>query len=207
MMYMVNVFRDAKSSIDPELAPVFVGIVRVLSSGFSSLIMKNASRKILFIICMLVVALGNATLATYSFLKAKHEETLDPDLAFLNSLGWLPLVVIIISLTCHSLGCLPVIMLLTGELYPTDIRTLCVGISHSIASTFGAVSVKTYPYQLEALKFYGTFYLYCGANVAAMLWGLFTIPDNRGLSLVRVEENYESQTKETKIKKEENEAN
>jgi hypothetical protein len=44
-------------------------------------------------------------------------------------------------------------------------------------------------------QFYGTFYLYAGANFAAALWATFTIPDNRGLSLVKVEENYESQNK------------
>jgi hypothetical protein len=27
----------------------------------------------------------------------------------------------------------------------------------------------------------------------ALLWGAYTIPDNRGLSLVRVEENYEKE--------------
>jgi hypothetical protein len=39
-----------------------VGIVRVLSSGFSSLIMRRASRKILFIVCMAIIATGNLIL-------------------------------------------------------------------------------------------------------------------------------------------------
>jgi hypothetical protein len=37
--------------------------------------------------------------------------------------------------------------------------------------------------------------MYAAANLAALLWGAFTIPDNRGLSLSKVEENYESQKK------------
>lgn len=205
MMYMVNVFRGSKSSIDPELAPVFVGIVRVFSSVCSSYLMRTASRKILFIVCMSIIAFGNLIIATYSILKTKQEENPDPELSFLDTLGWLPLAVIIIILISHALGCLPVVHVLTGELYPTDVRPLCVGITHSISSMFSVANVKTYPYQLDTLQFYGTFYLYAAANFAAMLWGLFTIPDNRGLSLVKVETNYENSKGEEKRNKASNE--
>jgi hypothetical protein len=37
------------------------------------------------------------------------------------------------------------------------------------------------------------FYFYAGLQTVALLWGAYTIPDNRGLSLVRVEENYEKE--------------
>ena len=87
------------------------------------------------------------------------------------------------------------IHILSGESYPTDIRPLCVGVTHSISSILGAINVKTYPYQLETMQFHGTFYMYAAANFAAVLWGAFTIPDNRGLSLAKVEENYETAKK------------
>ena len=75
MMFMVNVFRESKSSVDPELAPVFVGIVRVLSSGFSCLVMGNASRKILYMVCMAIITTGNLILATFSYLKTQQVGT------------------------------------------------------------------------------------------------------------------------------------
>jgi Sugar (and other) transporter len=81
-----------------------------------------------------------------------QEENPDSDMTFLDSMGWLPLAVITVILTCHALGCLPVIHVLAGELYPTDIRPLGVGISHSILCTFDAINVKTYPQQLETLQ-------------------------------------------------------
>ena len=74
MVYLVNIFHSSKSSIDPQLAPVFVGIVRVISSCFSSFIMRWAPRKILFMICMLIVMLGNLTIATFAMLKSQQEE-------------------------------------------------------------------------------------------------------------------------------------
>jgi hypothetical protein len=50
------------------------------------------------------------------------------------------------------------------------------------------------------MQFYGTFYLYAGANFVTMIVAALTIPDNRGLSLARVEQNYESQNKKKSIK-------
>ena len=99
-------------------------------------------------------------------------------------------------LIAHALGCLRVVHILSVESYPTDIRPLCVGIVHSIASALGAINIKTYPYQLEMLGFHGAFYIFAASNFAAVVWAAFTIPDNRGLSLVKVEQNYESQKKQ-----------
>jgi hypothetical protein len=84
--------------------------------------MKRASRKVLYISCMSIIMTGNLILATYSFLKTRQEEQGEGEESILDSLGWLPLAVIICILTCHALGCLPVIHILSGESFPTDIR-------------------------------------------------------------------------------------
>jgi hypothetical protein len=39
------------------------------------------------------------------------------------------------------------------------------------------------------MNLYGTFFFCTGTTLAAMLWGLFTIPGNLGLSLAKIEEN------------------
>ena len=49
---------------------------------------------------------------------------------------------------------------------------------------------------METFGFHGAFYIFAASNFATAVWAGFTIPDNRGLSLVKVEENYESQKKQ-----------
>ena len=44
------------------------------------------------------------------------------------------------------------------------------------------------------LKVHGTFYFYGALQAVAVVWGFITIPDNRGLSLVKVENNYDKKT-------------
>ena len=97
-------------------------------------------------------------------------------------------------------GCIPISHMLLAELFPSDIRALSIGITQSIALGFGAMNIKLYPLLVDRLQFHGTFYMYASVQFLALLWGSYTIPDNRGLSLVRVEENYEEQ-KSDKTKK------
>jgi hypothetical protein len=39
-------------------------------------------------------------------------------------------------------------------------------------------------------KVHGTFFFYASLQTVNLIWATFMIPDNRGLSLVKVEDNY-----------------
>ena len=45
---------------------------------------------------------------------------------------------------------------------------------------------------INTFEFYGTFYFYSFVCCLAVAWGAYSIPENRGLSLVKVEEHYEA---------------
>ena len=62
-------------------------------------------------------------------------------------------------------------------------------------------SVLVYPYLLQAVNFYGAFYFYTFTASLVMIWGVLKIPDNRGLTLAKVEEKMSS-TKLSSEKKE-----
>jgi hypothetical protein len=131
--------------------------------------------------------LADISLATFSYLKANSEEN-----SFMDFLGFLPLVFVICTVSAHSIGVFPIFHLLLGELFPSDIRSLSIGLTISAGLSFGTVNILTYSYLIEYLQFFGTFYFYAAVQFAALLWGFFMIPDNRGLSLAKVEENFES---------------
>jgi facilitated trehalose transporter len=128
------------------------------------------------------------SIATFSYLKTNQESDL------LDNLGWLPLVFVITTFSAYAIGVNPILQVLVGELFPSDIRSLAIGITLSMARCVETTNVLVYPFLIEKLNLYGTFFFYAGTALAVMLWGLFTIPDNRGLSLAKVEENFSSAT-------------
>ena len=78
-----------------------------------------------------------------------------------------------------------------GELFPSDIRSLSIGLTISSGLSFATINILTYTYFIEYLQFFGTFYFHATVQLVALFWGFFMIPDNRGLSLAKVEENFE----------------
>ena len=90
-----------------------------------------------------------------------------------------------------AIGIIPVIRGLESELFPTEIRTHVIGISHASFLASGVLDVKFFPQMKQILSLHGLFFLYAALDVAGCLWGLKTIADNRGKSLIKVEEMYE----------------
>ena len=55
----------------------------------------------------------------------------------------------------------------------------------------GALNINFFPHMRDYLTFHGLFFLYGAAGLVNCFWALKTIPDNRGKSLVKVEETFE----------------
>ena len=149
------------------------------------LIMQRVSPKLLFFISQLIHALSIGALSLSSYLKLNQ-------FLELHYFAWLPLTAIILVATMRAIGSLPVIQTLVNELYPTDIRTHAIAITDTIGIGVSAINLKMFPELKNALGYFGMFGFYTTMGVVMAFWGLLTIKDNRGKSLVKVEESYEN---------------
>ena len=147
--------------------------------------------KILFVIAQTITTLAILTICIYSFIRRFYGTTLNDEIESSNIelFSWIPLVGIIIINVLRGAGIEPVIHILLNEMFPTEIRTLAIGITQSGFLLSGFTSVKMFPTLKESLGLDGTCLLYSLISFFVILWGAYTIPDNRGKSLVKVEEN------------------
>ena len=187
--YLYDLIEESGSTIHYSLGLLTVGIVRIPLVFVVPLIAQKLNPKTSFIIGELITALGTFVMATYFYL---HH--INPELYQIFS--WIPLIVFIIEYVTRGLLILHVFCTLMGELYPTEIRTLAVGLTDSFRYLIGALAIKFYPEMKSAMSLHGLIYLYAGFNVINIFWGYFTIPDNRSKSLVEVEESFEAKDKE-----------
>ena len=141
--------------------------------------------KKVFMFGQAVKGLATAVMATYYYVYQ-----LDPDTYVVAS--WIPMVVFIFEFVVRSTIILPIIYALVGELYPTDIRTLAVGITQFCQFLMAALVIKLYPDMKSAMTIYGLCYLYTSAIMLNIIWGYFSIPDNRSKSLIDIEESFET---------------
>ena len=108
---------------------------------------------------------------------------------------WVPLLGFIVVTACHPVV-LGIILVLVGELFPTDIRTISIGIVNGVDYLVFAFATEAFPVLLEWLHFYGLNFYYAAFCLLMTLWGMMTIKDIDRLSLVEIEQIYN-----TKIEK------
>ena len=124
-------------------------------------------------------------------------EALSPTPEWLTDFGWVPLFGFIIVTLCHPV-LVGIICVLYGELFPTDIRTVSIGIVHAIQYLGFAYSTKMFPVLIQWFHFYGTNYYYAAFALALTIWGMLTIKDIDCLSLVEIEHIYDSRMAKSK---------
>ena len=102
---------------------------------------------------------------------------------------WVPLLGFIVVTACHPVV-LGIILVLVGELFPTDIRTISIGIVNGVDYLVFAFATEAFPVLLEWLHFYGLNFYYAAFCLFMTLWGMMTIKDIDRLSLVEIEQIY-----------------
>ena len=105
-------------------------------------------------------------------------------------MGWVPLLGFIIITICLPI-ILGIILILIGELFPTDIRTVSIGVVRGTQYLALALATKLFPILSESLHFYGLNYYYAAFALALTIWGMVTIKDIDQLSLVEIEQIYD----------------
>ena len=154
--------------------------------GIAPFVIRKFQPKLLYVTCTFISALSMATLGLIAYLNTYHS-----DLPYLKSFSWIPLATIMVSVVMRAAGVLPVLHTLMSEVYPTEIRTQSIGITQATFLAMGAIGVKLFPEMKNSMGIHGLCLLYCAMGLINAMWGVITIPDNRGKSLVKVEEYYE----------------
>ena len=109
LFFATDIFVDAGSSIESDVATIIVGVVQVLSTFASVALVDRLGRKILLIASDALMGVCLLALGVYFFL-AKGD---DPSKA--ENLGWLPLVSLMLFIFAFSIGFGPIPWLMMSE--------------------------------------------------------------------------------------------
>ena len=96
----------------------------------------------------------------------------------------------------RAIGTLPVTQIFYFEAYPTEIRTQAMSLNETMWLGLSAVHFQLYPLMKNSFGLHGAFCFYSVMAFICAFWGAVTIQDNRGKSLVKVEEFYEEKFKQ-----------
>ena len=179
--YLVTIFEvvEKETGIDPKLGPIYTGSARLAASVLATAIIRKLPRKVLFSASVAAMVICNFGLAGYSYANQSD----------FKQGGWIPIVLISIFYIASSMGVMPIAMLLCSEMYPTDIRTVSTGITLGSGIGMAAIATKLFPEMLETLHMGNIFIVFGLSSLVLLGWGVYFIPENEGISLVKTEGN------------------
>ena len=120
IFYTGGIFKAAGSSIDSNLASIVVGIVQVMATIVSSVLVDRAGRRILLLISQLVMAVALIGLGTFFFLKDESAIQISVYLT------WIPLLCVLSFIIAFSIGIGPLSWTLMGEVLPPNVKGILV---------------------------------------------------------------------------------
>ena len=168
-----------------------ISFKKLISSGMAPFFMRKCHPKFLFLTATFITTMSMVLVGIFVFLQKFYPDS--PNLGFFS---WMPLLFVILPSIMRAIAIVPVLHSLLSELFPTEIRTQAIGLIQAFDWGGWAISVKFFPEMKNNFSFHGLFFMFGATGLFNCLWGFRTIPDNRGKSLIKVEEMYENKSVE-----------
>lgn len=109
-----NLLQSTGSEIDSAVCSIIVGVMSVVATYVSTLIVDRLGRKILLLSSIIVMGLCTFLIGLYFYL---HEIRVD-----VSSIGFIPLVSLCVFIILFSVGFGPIPWMLIGEILPAQIK-------------------------------------------------------------------------------------
>lgn len=193
IFYLKRILLDSGSkTINPNNGQNIVGVIQVIMTFFSSLLVDRAGRRALLLISDVFMAVCIGALGYYFYLKEQGDE-------FVEGLGLLPVASLSVYIVVFSVGFGPIPGVMMGELFTPDVKGLALGIICILGSLIEFVVVKTFDDVEQAFGMgvaFGLFAVYC---LIGTVFVYFVVPETKNKSLQQIQDEL-SGIKKTKRK-------
>lgn len=179
IFYTVLIFKSAGSTMDADLSAIIVGVVQVLMTFAAAVLVERAGRKILLIQSSAIMGLCLAVLGIYFNLKDNNHDV--------SSIGWIPLLSMVLFIVSFSLGYGPIPWMMMGELLAPEVK----GIATSLVVLFNWIAVfvvtKSFPLLTASFGSDITFWIFAVIMALGTLYGLKEVFETKGKSNAQIQ--------------------
>lgn len=114
IFYAQSIFDAAGSSLAPSICTIIVGVVQVVMTVASALLIEKAGRRLLLLQSSVIMGLCLVMLGVYFMLKEGGSDV--------ANISFLPLMSVVLFIVSFSLGLGPLPWLLMGEIFKKDLK-------------------------------------------------------------------------------------
>ncbi|KAH8311309.1 hypothetical protein KR044_005572 [Drosophila immigrans] len=172
IFYTESIFESAGSSLSASVSSIIVGVVQVIMTLTSSLLIERAGRKILLLFSSTVMTICLAILGAYFDMKESGKDV--------SHIGWLPLLCMVLFIITFSVGYGPIPWLMMGELFMPDVRATAVALTVMVNWLCVFVVTKCFGFMIKDWGSDMTFWFFAGCMALATLYVALALVETKG---------------------------
>lgn len=192
--FAVNIFSTLGAPIDKYLATMILGIAQLLGTSICVTLIHYTGKRPLVFVSTIGSAIFFAGVGFYAhfFLGVSKLDNgaYVNEHAELSGYSWVPMTCLIGGSFFAFTGLRLLPWILTGEVYPSEVRAFASGTSASAGYILGFASNKTFFKLIGAITLPGVYWLYGLIGLISFVVLYFFLPETEGWSLYEIEQHF-----------------
>lgn len=184
-MFLLLIFVESGLSIPPLVATMIFLIVQMISTTFCTIYCDKFGRVPLLMISLIGAGLSSFSVGSYFFAR----DFLELDM---QAYSYVPLVGMLCYIVVFSIGYGTMPTLIAAELFPTNIKSKGMCLSHYVFAICVFTSSKLFLTLHSSFGMYMPFMVYTVGAVFGLFFTWFCVPETKGKSLQEIQRIFNS---------------
>ncbi len=181
LFYTQDIFRDTGSDMKPEIATIIIGVVQVVASGLTPIVVKKLGKRIMLLVSAAAMCLSMGLMGLYFYLKENDPETA-------SSISWLPIAALVIYIILYCLGFGPLPWAVLGEMFPSNVKSYASSVVASTCWILGFLITLFFSSLVAAVGSAWSFWLFTICCAAAIPFTFINVFETKGMSLQQIQD-------------------
>lgn len=180
LFYVQIIFEKSGGRLSAAMSSILFGLVQLISSVSSSLVVDRLGRKPLLIMSCIGTAIALFVQGSYFYL----QDCTDIDVVPYN---WVPMVSMLFFVITYSFGLGVIPYMMPGELFPTNIKAKALCIMDLYLALAAFAVAKIYQVIADAFGSYVPFFLFTICCIFSLAFVILCVPETKGRSLEEIQ--------------------
>ncbi|XP_058115924.1 facilitated trehalose transporter Tret1-like [Anopheles ziemanni] len=180
LFYATDIFMNASDSLNYTVATIIVGAMQVVGTILAAFVVDRVGRRWLLLISAISMCAAHVTLGVYFHLLHDSPEQVE-------NLEWLPVLALSVFVTMFSIGFGPVPWIMIGEIFAADVKDLASSLAVITSNGLSFMMSKTFIHMQEGLGEAGTFWLFGGFCLLAVIFVVMFVPETKGKTFDQIQ--------------------
>lgn len=181
LFYVQIIFENAGGHFSAAVSSILFGLVQLISSIFSSLVVDKVGRKPLLILSCIGTAIALTIQGSYFYILENKIYDLAP-------YNWIPLPTMLFFVVTYSFGLGVIPYMMPGELFPTNIKAIALCVMDLYLALAAFFVAKLYQVIADAFGTYVPFFMFTICCIISLAFVILCVPETKGRSLEEIQE-------------------